>query len=737
MTPLDSLSKLEASDSGSASLAASWPEQTPTLGLHNLTPPSGPAVIQTVIAEPGKAELNIRALSVFTAEQRQANIAAGNQNWLQAIKNSDYNQASRLYRHEYASLLDAQSPLPQLIELIERLLQKQQYKEALTLIRALKRGHMHASKEITDQLQVLKFVTTTITATDSTGSSQPPIQHYWAIAEAGSRQLRSLLMESICIKAVNLLANGQRKPAQKLLSKAQKIIKLSTHSCHWRINLLAKVSSHGRADRIQSNILKRLGKIANVKYYEEFACAIDSVTAYGNGKVIVINGWHINAHNSPISISLAHHSRVLTAHPQLLKRYPRPDLASIEQRYGLGPNSKSSFTCTLLLEEADEITKTWDNGTLVEVLIGNEATLTRLFSNVSIQELTLSDTRKVVSQIIGSNLEPRDYVAGKAIKAIWKERIKTISQQEARHHSFGSNSLKPDISILIPLYGRLDFMEFQLHWFFYSQRRRKYNKHYYQIVYCLDDPDQEQALLRIAEKCSMLYKIPFEIVINPANLGYAGANNMAARYAKADTLLLLNSDIIPRDDDAIDILIDCYQSMPNQKGVLGAKLLYPSNDIQHVGMTFYKDSNLPGILGSCWLNEHPHKHIKHISNSKLQTGMIETEAATAACLLISKDLFDKLDGFRLDYISGDFEDSDLCLRVRKTGRSVTVCLDAVFYHLERQSMALHSNYDQEALKLVAFNAYTHHEYHASTIERLKSMLVSSDMTQDNTSFVQS
>ena len=107
------------------------------------------------------------------------------------------------------------------------------------------------------------------------------------------------------------------------------------------------------------------------------------------------------------------------------------------------------------------------------------------------------------------------------------------------------------------------------------------------------------------------------------------------------------------------------------------------------------------------------------------------EAATAACLLISKELFNQLGGFRLDYICGDFEDSDMCLRIRSLGRSIMVCLDAVFFHLERQSMVLQSGQNQEALKLVAFNAYTHHEFHGSTIERLKSMLIGSAPIQNH------
>ena len=53
-------------------------------------------------------------------------------------------------------------------------------------------------------------------------------------------------------------------------------------------------------------------------------------------------------------------------------------------------------------------------------------------------------------------------------------------------------------------------------------------------------------------------------------------------------------------------------------------------------------------------------------------------AVTAACLMIQRDLYRELDGLRSIYIQGDYEDSDLCLRlVRRVTRLVSARSDAL------------------------------------------------------------
>ena len=60
-------------------------------------------------------------------------------------------------------------------------------------------------------------------------------------------------------------------------------------------------------------------------------------------------------------------------------------------------------------------------------------------------------------------------------------------------------------------------------------------------------------------------------------------------------------------------------------------------------------------------------------------------AVSAACLLIRKSTYDAVGGLDEGFLIGDFEDSDLCLKVRRQGQEIACLRDLNLTHLERQS----------------------------------------------------
>jgi GT2 family glycosyltransferase len=69
-----------------------------------------------------------------------------------------------------------------------------------------------------------------------------------------------------------------------------------------------------------------------------------------------------------------------------------------------------------------------------------------------------------------------------------------------------------------------------------------------------------------------------------------------------------------------------------------------------------------------------------------------------------------------DYIIGDFEDSDFCLRAAAVGRPNWVALDIELYHLERQSQA-HIGEAQWRTNLTLFNCWQHHQRWGAHLEK--------------------
>ena len=60
----------------------------------------------------------------------------------------------------------------------------------------------------------------------------------------------------------------------------------------------------------------------------------------------------------------------------------------------------------------------------------------------------------------------------------------------------------------------------------------------------------------------------------------------------------------------------------------------------------------------------------------------------------------ELGGFDTDYVIGDFEDADLCFRIRALRLDCAVHEDAVLWHLERQSQGTPGNFWRHNLTLV-------------------------------------
>jgi GT2 family glycosyltransferase len=83
---------------------------------------------------------------------------------------------------------------------------------------------------------------------------------------------------------------------------------------------------------------------------------------------------------------------------------------------------------------------------------------------------------------------------------------------------------------------------------------------------------------------------------------------------------------------------------------------------------------------------------------------VDVPTVTAACLLCRKDDFEKVGRFDSGFILGDFEDSDLCLRMRQLGKRVVCDNQAVFIHAEGASYP-----SEERQATIAYNALRHEQ----------------------------
>ena len=158
---------------------------------------------------------------------------------------------------------------------------------------------------------------------------------------------------------------------------------------------------------------------------------------------------------------------------------------------------------------------------------------------------------------------------------------------------------------------------------------------------------------------SFYKSLPYKIINYTGNFNFSKMNNLATENANGDFILFLNDDTKILHPDWLNEMV----SLCNQKdvGVVGAKLVYANNSIQHAGVSILE-------TGSGF---HPFQHTP--GNSKLHFNFLnvvrESSAVTGACLLIKKEIFDKINRFDDDF-DLYYGDTDLCLKVIELGYSV-------------------------------------------------------------------
>jgi len=265
----------------------------------------------------------------------------------------------------------------------------------------------------------------------------------------------------------------------------------------------------------------------------------------------------------------------------------------------------------------------------------------------------------------------------------------------------------PDVSLIIPIYGRYDFIEYQLSQFVNDKDMMEY-----EIIYVIDDPRIRGEIEIVSSTYEKLYGIAFKVLHLERNTGFAGANNAGVLKAKAPLILMLNSDVMPSESGWLRKLLRSSNGTV-ANSVIGARLLYEDDSIQHDGMQYYSSP----FVNDLWTNIHPAKGFP--SNViPVDSRLTEVEAVTGACILVSKANYELLSGLDEDYILGDYEDSDFCIRARKLGLKILMNQHVTLYHLERQSQSLVSA-DSWKEELTYYNCWQHTNKWDTEIQSLK------------------
>ena len=157
---------------------------------------------------------------------------------------------------------------------------------------------------------------------------------------------------------------------------------------------------------------------------------------------------------------------------------------------------------------------------------------------------------------------------------------------------------------------------------------------------------------------------------------FSSINNELVEYASGDYLVFLNDDTEPQPFWLYEMMSKIYRH--NNIGVVGARLMYGPEKIQHAGVAFIPQG--PANLGKAVLSSFP-------KGFAYQDRFYQ--AVTAACMLVRKVDFLSVGGFDPIYYFC-YEDIDLCLKIRdKLKKKVLYAANAEVYHKESVTQKKH------------------------------------------------
>lgn len=231
----------------------------------------------------------------------------------------------------------------------------------------------------------------------------------------------------------------------------------------------------------------------------------------------------------------------------------------------------------------------------------------------------------------------------------------------------------PLVSIIIPTRDRADLLrgcvEGLLH-------RTRYDPIEIIIV---DNDSCEEATTQLFAELETDPRVRIIASHDPFN--YAALNNMAAREAKGEILLLLNNDIDVIDSDWLGEMVSLL--LRPGVGAVGAKLLYEDGRVQHAGVRLGAGRSAfgPGVAGHFGL-----------FRDRMDPGYFgqllltrEVGAATAACLAVRRETFESVGGLNETDLAVAFNDIDFCLKIRASGQRILWTPYAELHHLESAS----------------------------------------------------
>ena len=301
-----------------------------------------------------------------------------------------------------------------------------------------------------------------------------------------------------------------------------------------------------------------------------------------------------------------------------------------------------------------------------------------------------------------ASMDAKDYVLDAAVRALTERVERVAGGGEARLGLYGGSfdvrykiNGSPLVSIIIPSAGRMANVRGRdvdlLAQVVTSICENTAYKNFEIII--VDNNDLRSETIN-ALKPYNCHFIHFE-----GDFNIATKMNLGAKEARGEYLLFMNDDIEVITPDWMECMLQLCQR--KGVGVVGAKLHYENESLQHVGVAFW--NGLPDHIHRAFPGTHPGHFFSSVANRNYL-------AVTGAVLMTKHELFETVGGFD-EQFPINYNDIDYCLKMFSKGFRIVFAAGARLFHYEsvsREAVVAHDEiqlFQQKWMDTVSYDPY--------------------------------
>lgn len=241
------------------------------------------------------------------------------------------------------------------------------------------------------------------------------------------------------------------------------------------------------------------------------------------------------------------------------------------------------------------------------------------------------------------------------------------------YHTIYSTQDNPLVSILIPNMNHKDVLKTCIDSLYEVNNYKNFE------VIIIENNSTEQEIFDYYDQLQEEHE-NIKVVKWEKEFNYSAINNFGAKFAEGDYLLLLNNDTEMIKPDALSEMLGCC--MRPEVGVVGAKLLYADDTIQHAGV----------VIGFSGYAGHVFNGIGKDDLGFMMRAIINCNysSVTGACLMTKKSIFEEVGGLD-EKFQVACNDVDYCLKVREKDYLVVYDAFSLWHHYESKSRGYDDN----------------------------------------------